>query len=192
MNNRDAILEAALILFNERGASAVSTNHIAEAASVSPGNLYYHFRHKNDIILALVREMYGRWAVELSLPSDHPPGPADLRGLLKKTFSLIGAYRFFYRDMVSLLRADKALKKEYLSQRQRGMKDFRAMVRAFAETGIFSRSNKPADIARAADLCWMVTEFWLQNLEIEGLEPDDIQMERGVALIKHILKRELG
>jgi AcrR family transcriptional regulator len=192
MSNRDSILESALVLFNEKGTSSVSTNHIAAAASVSPGNLYYHFRHKNDIILALVREMFGRWASELSLPRDRPPGPADLEDLLKSTFRLIGAYRFFYRDMVSLLRVDDEIRKEYLSQRRRGMKDFREMVGAFAETGVFSGSLKPADISRTADLCWMVTEFWLQNLEIEGLEPDEAQMKRGIALVKHLLKKELG
>lgn len=188
MNNRRVILEAALNLFNEQGTATVSTNHIAAAAAVSPGNLYYHFRHKNDIVLALVREMYGRWASELSLPLDRPPSPADLEVLLKSTFGLIGAYRFFYRDMVSLLRADEALKEEYLTQRRRGMKDFRVMVGAFAASGVLPSSIVPIDLTRTADLCWMVTEFWLQNLEIEGLEPDEVQVERGIALIRHLLQ----
>jgi AcrR family transcriptional regulator len=190
MNNRRAILDAALKLFNERGTATVSTNHIAAAAAVSPGNLYYHFRHKGDIVLALVREMYGRWASELSIPHDRPPSPADLEVLLKSTFALIGAYRFFYRDLVSLLRADEALKAEYLAQRRRGMKDFREMVEAFAASGVLPSSIEPIELTRIADLCWMVTEFWLQNLEIEGLEPDENQMERGIALIQHLLQVE--
>ncbi len=40
---RGRILDAALRLFNQRGTAAVSTNHLAAAAGLSPGNLFYHF-----------------------------------------------------------------------------------------------------------------------------------------------------
>jgi AcrR family transcriptional regulator len=186
MNNRQTILDAALTLFNASGYGAVSTNHIAAAAGVSPGNLYYHFRNKGEIVLELVKGMYQRWDAELVLPGDRMPTPGDLEGLLKITFRLIAAYRFFYRDLVSLLRGDEALKAEYLAQRRRGMGDFRQMVGALAAGGVVP-SNGDFAVERTADLCWMVTEFWLQNLEIEGLEPDDAQVDRGIALVRHLL-----
>ena len=40
---KERILSAALRLFNSQGTAGVSTNHIAEAAGLSVGNLYYHF-----------------------------------------------------------------------------------------------------------------------------------------------------
>jgi AcrR family transcriptional regulator len=187
MNNRQTILEAALTLFNESGYAAVSTNHIAAAAGVSPGNLYYHFRNRGEIVLALVREMYGRWDAELTLPTDRLPTVADLDTLLKTTFGLIAAYRFFYRDLVSLVRGDGALQNEYLTQRHRGMGDFRQMVAALASAGVLPQADGSIDLGLTADLCWMVTEFWLQNLEIEGLEPDEAQRERGAAMIRRLL-----
>lgn len=54
---RDRVLSAALELFNERGSASVTTNHVAASAGISPGNLYYWFSDKEEI----VRELYGQY-----------------------------------------------------------------------------------------------------------------------------------
>ena len=54
---RKRILETALRLFNEFGTAAVSTNRIAAEAGISPGNLYYHYRNKEEIIRGLVEDL---------------------------------------------------------------------------------------------------------------------------------------
>ncbi|MDG6097027.1 TetR/AcrR family transcriptional regulator [Alteromonas sp. ZYF713] len=50
----ERILAAALTLFNEQGENAVTSVDIAMELDISPGNLYYHFKGKEQIIDGLV------------------------------------------------------------------------------------------------------------------------------------------
>ncbi|MFD1638217.1 TetR/AcrR family transcriptional regulator [Evansella tamaricis] len=58
---KDKITETAIELFNEHGTSQVSTNHIAEKMGISTGNLYYHFKNKEEIIREILEWMITDW-----------------------------------------------------------------------------------------------------------------------------------
>lgn len=52
------ILDSALQLFNNQGIPNVSMREIADAAAISPGNLTYHFKRKNEIVDTLYYEFF--------------------------------------------------------------------------------------------------------------------------------------
>jgi AcrR family transcriptional regulator len=54
---RSALLIAARGLFSERGFAAVSTEEIVQAAGVTRGALYHHFRDKQDLFTAVVEQV---------------------------------------------------------------------------------------------------------------------------------------
>src|SRR5262245_14900744 len=109
MNTRDRILATALRLFNESGTAAVSTTHIADALGISPGNLYYHFRNKEEIIRALFEQQFARWEALYPMPADRLPTLDDLQQVVRASFTTGWEYRFMYRELIALLRRDEQL-----------------------------------------------------------------------------------
>jgi AcrR family transcriptional regulator len=77
-STRERIVSEALRLFAERGYAATSVAEIEAAAGLSPGagGLYRHFRSKEDVLTAAVREHIARTSKQISMTFDHE---ADVR-----------------------------------------------------------------------------------------------------------------
>lgn len=54
---RNRILDAAEHLFSDRGVSRTSLEDIAQAASVTRGAIYWHFRDKGDVLAAMLNRV---------------------------------------------------------------------------------------------------------------------------------------
>jgi AcrR family transcriptional regulator len=106
---RDRILELSLRLFNEFGEPSITTTVIAEEMSISPGNLYYHFRNKDDIVNSLFAQFEAEIGRMLAVPADRRPNIEDVWLYLHLMFELVWRYRFFYRDLSDLLSRNRKL-----------------------------------------------------------------------------------
>jgi len=65
MRTRDLILEVALVLLNERGESIVTSVDLANEMNISPGNLYYHFKGKEQVVEELYAQFHARVLIAL-------------------------------------------------------------------------------------------------------------------------------
>lgn len=113
MKTRDKIILASLELFNDKGERNVTTNHIAADLGMSPGNLYYHFRNKSDIIYEIFIQYELLVDHYLQVPEDRPLNLNDLIFYLETVFDGLWSYRFFHRDLEFLLDSDERLRKDY-------------------------------------------------------------------------------
>jgi AcrR family transcriptional regulator len=110
---RERILELSLRLFNEFGEPNITTTVIAEEMNISPGNLYYHFRNKDDIVNSLFVQFEAEIGRMLAVPADRRPNMEDVWLYLHLSFELIWRYRFFYRDLNDLLSRNRKLELQF-------------------------------------------------------------------------------
>jgi len=188
MSAKDKILTAALALFNASDSGGVTTNHIAEAAGLSVGNLYYHFKNKEEIIRALYERIAVEWNELYALPAGAAPTMADLERMLSGNYAILWRYRFFYRELIALNHRDPVLSARFQAVRQRGFDNFTHLFQAFVESGIFRPLTDACELDELARLCWMVSEFWLAFVELGGnavVLPR--HQEEGVALLRRVL-----
>ncbi len=192
MKTRDKIIETTLQLFNEQGTKGVTTNHIAAAAGISPGNLYYHFRNKEDIIRAIFEQMdaYGLEQYQLVLDT-FQPGTLET---MEQTFAMIQAYnwryRFFKRELTSLIMNDPLLKERFLHTHRTML----TVIRQSNDCSVATGTLKPMpekEMALFTEEIWLVALFWLNYLEVGGEEVNDETLRRGIDLLRNMVRPHL-
>lgn len=142
---KDRILDGSLELFNSRGVQAVTTNHIADHLSMSPGNLYYHFRSKEHIIRSLF-ERIDVAAREVMGPLPTPVSPQQWAEVFLHGLGTVWRYRFFFANIVEIAGRD-----ELLASRLRALTEWiidwtTAAIDALIEQG--SMTDLPSDDRR--------------------------------------------
>jgi len=106
---RERILEASLRLFNDFGEPNVTTTVIADDLGISPGNLYYHFHNKDEIVEAIFSGFEKEIEEILTVPANRHADVDDIWLFLHLLFEHIWKYRFFYRDLNDLLTRNRTL-----------------------------------------------------------------------------------
>jgi AcrR family transcriptional regulator len=106
---RERILETALALFNDFGEPNVTTQLIADEMGISPGNLYYHFHSKDEIIESLFVDFERGIEETLAAPTRRKADVEDIWLFLHLVFEGIWRHRFLYRDINELLSRNRLL-----------------------------------------------------------------------------------
>jgi AcrR family transcriptional regulator len=108
----ERILEVTLDLFNRFGEPNVSTTLISAEMNISPGNLYYHYPAKDELINTLF-DRYERALNDLLAAADNVRNVEDAWLFFHMLFELIWQYRFLYRDLNDLLSKNRRLETHF-------------------------------------------------------------------------------
>ena len=107
----ERIVASALGLFNRFGEPNVAATMVAADLGISPGNLYYHYPGKEDI----VNHLFGQYLNDLQALL---PASQDVKDLedawffMHSLFELVWRYRFLYRDLNDLLSKYRQLEQQ--------------------------------------------------------------------------------
>jgi AcrR family transcriptional regulator len=159
MKTRDRILQTSLQLFNDYGEPRITTNHIADEMDISPGNLYYHFRNKDEIISLLFQQFERQMNAALQAPERRVPNMEDMWLYLHLVFENIWEYRFFYRDLDNILSRNKKLRTHFRRILERKVNTAAAICKGLVEAGVMRAT--PEEIAALAQNIAVIATYWL-------------------------------
>jgi AcrR family transcriptional regulator len=164
--NRERVLEASIDLFNQSGVVAITTNHIADHLKISPGNLYFHFRNKEAIIVELFEQMtndvYGVWKPALKSKPGEELLPA---AMIEQTFEVFFKFRFFHREMYHLRRKDPVLAAKWKTHINKSVRLLTAYYGHWVKSGIMKKVTDPKEMQMISDVVLITSSSFLQFFE---------------------------
>ena len=186
----ERILETTLELFNRFGEPNVSTTLISAELGISPGNLYYHYPAKDELINTLYTR-YEQSLTEILMASDDVRNVEDAWFFMHSLFELIWQYRFLYRDLSDLLSKNRRLEMQFQLMIRHKSRAIRAMLDALGRAGSLRLDARELDTT--ADCMVVVLTYWL-NFEYardprHALEPENAEaaLMRGAAHVLNLL-----
>jgi AcrR family transcriptional regulator len=154
----ERILEVSLDLFNRFGEPNVSTTLISAEMKISPGNLYYHYPAKDE----LINSLFARYEASLNELLHAAGDVADVEDswfFMHSLFELIWQYRFLYRDLNDLLSKNRRLETQFQAVLKNKTRAVKALLDGMSRAGAVAIDSREVD---ATATCMVVVlTYWL-------------------------------
>ncbi|MBX3631529.1 MAG: TetR family transcriptional regulator [Acidovorax sp. SCN 68-22] len=172
----ERILEVTLELFNRFGEPNVSTTLISAELRISPGNLYYHYPAKDELINSLFQR-YERALGELLAAADSVRNVEDAWFFMHSLFELIWQYRFLYRDLNDLLSKNRLLETHFqtvLDDKARAVRGLLSGMERAGALQIDAREAGPTSTSMVVVLTYWLSFEYVRDPR-RALEPESAQ-----------------
>jgi len=182
---RQRILDTSLSMFNQQGEPNVTTNHIADELEISPGNLYYHFRNKDDIIEQLFQRYEERMDTALVSPEGRLRDLEDIWLQLHLVFECIWEYRFLYRDLVDILSRNRRLRLRFARILKRAAEGASSGMKGLVQAGVMRASA--AEVEATATNILVIATFWMNYASVRGDKDENEAIRSGIVQVMMLL-----
>ncbi len=175
MKTKEKILRTSLALFNHAGEPNITTLDVATELEISPGNLYYHFKGKDDIIEVLF-ERFEAEILELQIQSlSSESALLDMWTYLQFSFEIMAQYLFLFRDVADLLSRYQRLHRKFNGVLAAQRKTLKLLCAGLGDEGVLSARHK--DLSHLVNHMVMTKSFWLNYQRVQAhdmgaFEPD--------------------
>lgn len=173
----ERILEVTLELFNRFGEPNVSTTLISAELGISPGNLYYHYPAKDELINSLL-DRYETALNDLLGAGEGVRDVEDAWFFMHSLFELIWQYRFLYRDLNDLLSKNRKLETHFQRVIERKTSSVKSLLNSMVRHHAMTMDAREAEPTATSMV--VVLTYWLSFEYVRdprhALEPEHAQM----------------
>lgn len=178
MKTREKILYASLALFNEEGEPNVTTVDIAAEIDISPGNLYYHFKGKGVIIVALYEQFESELVDILNAPLAELSAE-DYWIYLYVVFERIYAFRFFYQNQRDILHRVPELEPRFKRLLNRKFRNAVALLGELRAASVLEIGDD--EIGIVSENMVLLQTHWLTHVQARADDlSEQVILHRGV------------
>jgi len=156
---RERIIETSLRLFNDFGEPNVTTTVISDEMNISPGNLYYHFHNKDEILEAIFTVFEREIEETLAAPTRRLADVEDIWLFLHLLFEQIWKYRFFYRDLNDLLTRNRVLEIHFKQIMAHNVHTATKLCEGLVSTGAMRATTD--ELRALATNMTVIASYWL-------------------------------
>lgn len=195
MKTRDRIIHVSLELFNVEGEAETTTIDIANELDISPGNLYYHFKGKDQIIAELFEQYEHALSNTLTAPIERPlsegGGVEDNWYYLYVVLEEMYQYRFLYQNLDNILQRYPDIKKRFRRLMQLKRAAMYAICHALLQQEVIDARDE--QLLGLADNMTLNLTFWFNYEELlhENRQPH-VTIHQGVLQLLTMVAPYLG
>lgn len=185
-----------LALFNEEGEANTTTIDIANELDISPGNLYYHFKGKDQIIDELFQQYELALGSTLAAPIEKPlsASQGDVEAnwyFLYVVMEEMYQYRFLYHNLDNLLQRYADIRRRFKRLIQLKRTALFAICQSLLEQSVIAARGQ--QLLGLVDNMTLTLNFWLNYDQLlHGERPPQITIHQGVLQLMTMVAPYLG
>lgn len=169
---KQKITDAAIRCFNREGIANVRLQHIADEAQLSVGNMTYHYRNKDAIVLAIWEQLVQQQR-DLLAEFRILPLFEDIDRLMARTFELQQQYRFFYIDTLEIVRAYPDIQAAHQQHIAWQVQQMEVAIRFNQSRGAFCTEKWDGQFGLLARQFWLLTDLWIYRQSVQNVTTID-------------------
>ncbi|BEH14587.1 MULTISPECIES: TetR/AcrR family transcriptional regulator [Marinobacter] len=186
IKTRDRILGTSLALFNSLGEPNVTTLLISDELDISPGNLYYHFKSKSDIVDELFQSFEAEMVDLLAVPDDADISLDQFSFFLHLLFEAVARYRFLYQDLVNVLSRYSQLQVRFKRILAKKKNAFRVLCESFQSQGVMTISED--ELLSLCEQLTLTACYWSSFDTLSHLDDrESVDPGKGVYQMLHLI-----
>ncbi|MCB0642545.1 MAG: TetR family transcriptional regulator [Phaeodactylibacter sp.] len=166
MSTKDKILAEGLRQLNENGTAQVSIRSIADALSISSGNLTYHFKNTDVIIYELYLQLVDILSAGVSSVQEDELDFKLFYNLQLHYFGIMWEYRFLLIDFVAITRRNPRLREHFRQLFALRQMQFRAGIDRMVQVGFLKQEWTPGLYDEFVTRLLLLTNAWIPDSEV--------------------------